>query len=65
MTACEKCWTEASLTATLSHLSIADEYYRIIKEGRDCTMEEMCGDLHVIPVGAECCRCGRETIERS
>jgi len=65
MAACEKCWEEASGIAALRGTTTTDEYYRILKEGRDCTMEEMCGDLHIIPVGKKCCRCGRETIEHS
>ena len=65
MAACEKCWEEASNIAALRGATTTDEYYRILKEGRDCTMEEMCGFLHIIPVGDDACRCGRETIERS
>ena len=57
MTACERCWAEYR-RRSLFDKSV--EYRDVLakNEGR-CTPRDMCGQLHIIPLGATACRCGK------
>lgn len=65
---CEKCWRDAA--ARVMHMGgdQAIRYAEIIRERNTnpCTLEEQCGDLHVVTDwadGTRRCRCGK-VVER-
>jgi hypothetical protein len=70
---CEKCWNEAIMAAdsdmdiklpdtgfdTPTRRTVSEHYVKILRGKVDCSSEEQCGDLHVILIGTNECRCGK------
>ncbi len=62
--ACEKCWSDAGVAAALRGGCRMGHYHRLLKEREDnpCTIEEQCGELHVVQHytdGSRRCMCGK------
>lgn len=52
MAACEKCWSDAFLLAFNSNRDQSTIYRSLVeereKEGRSCTPEQQCGEMHLV-----------------
>lgn len=66
MASCEKCWSDANFLAFNSNVDQATIYRSLIeereKEGRVCTPEQQCGEMHLVldmKDGTRRCRCGK------
>ena len=59
---CEKCWNEA--TQNMSNYgsgSVTAEYWDILEEN-NCTLEEQCGEVHMIDRNTSHCLCGKRSM---
>lgn len=59
---CEKCWSEATqIHMSKQSESVTVEYWKIL-EKNNCTLEEQCGEAHIIERNTSHCLCRKRSI---